>query len=154
MLVPFFAGEVLSQSREREHRVRLVSMTLACRQLKTFLRRCQQYGLLLDSVAKAVEQMASGERADPRDARSLKVEQRKQLVTLATKLRGLQDARDGRHADAEGTQDKPSSHRFEMSMTYGSRLMLVLLSQSLRGKRRFVAVCMTADWTAVCVGSA
>jgi TAP42-like family len=100
--VPCYAGEVLSQSREREPRARLVSMALACRHLKTFLRRCQLYGLLPKNVAEAVEQLASCEQSDPRNARTQKVEQRQQILALSKKLKDLQQAREyRRHADDE-----------------------------------------------------
>jgi TAP42-like family len=96
-------------------------MALAGRHLKTFLRQCQLYGLLPKNVAEAVEQLASGEQPDPRIARTQKVEQRQQMLTLSQQLKDLQNAREHRRR----AEDESGAHRCVLLGSSGWQMLSV-----------------------------
>jgi hypothetical protein len=69
LLVEYFTAELLAQSREKDFRARLVSMALACRHHKSFLKRLQLFQLLPKAIDEAVCRMQEGEALSPQVAR-------------------------------------------------------------------------------------
>lgn len=65
LLVEFLMAEVLSQTREREQRPRLMSIALALRHHRSFLKRLKLYEIVPSSVAAIMQRMEDGETASP-----------------------------------------------------------------------------------------
>jgi TAP42-like family len=65
LLVEFLTAETLAQSRERDPRARLVSIALAGRHHKSFLKRLQHFDLVAPCVKAIMGRMEEGGSASP-----------------------------------------------------------------------------------------
>ena len=65
LLVEFLTAEVLAQTRERDMRARLMSVSLSSRHHKSFLKRLQTFDLLPLAVKQTMERMDTKEDASP-----------------------------------------------------------------------------------------
>lgn len=101
LLVEHLTAEILSQSREQETRERLMSIALACRHHRSFLKRLQHFALLPPVASAVVARLEDGEAASPQVARTEKLELRKQETALRrdiSQLRGGTAPRDDSNA--------------------------------------------------------
>ena len=103
MLIDFFLGDVLSETREQQAGVRLQSLVEARRFYLAFLTTCAQYNLVHTAAISSFKRYNSDEVvADPSVARAEKIAQKREESALREHIQTLQSAVDRAARDGDG----------------------------------------------------
>ena len=107
-MLEYITAETLASTRERDLRARCVSIALACRHHKSFLKRLQHFELLPKPVATAVERLQEGGQAPAQLLRTEKIAQKQQERAIEAQLQQLRSGAahtdEDAHASASGAQ--------------------------------------------------